>query len=126
MDKKSDVLSALKELKELMKKTKDKRIYASALHVSNSGMSRVIKFCIITKKGELYNINNLVHRITGYNWDQNYYGLRVYGCGMDMIFNTLYNINAYASSYGIIKSSKKTSKHDLYYNGLVNTSYYTL
>lgn len=104
----TDTLQALKQLKEIMQKTKNKRVYATVLHVSNTGMSRVIKFMVVTRRGNVLNINNLIHRITGYKHDNNYYGLRVYGCGMDMIFNTLYNVNCIALNYHVIKTSKKT------------------
>ena len=120
------VLDALHQLKKIMQKTKDRRVYASVLHVSSSGMSRVIKIIAITKNGDVYNLNNIIHNITGYKHDQNYYGLRVYGCGMDMIFNTLYNVNAYAVSYKVVKPSKNKTKHDLYYNGIVNSNYWDL
>ena len=127
MDKKKiqEKLEALHQLKKIMQHTKDKRIYASVIHVSATGMSRVIKFYTITKNGSLYNLNGLINNITGYAWDKNYYGLRVYGCGMDMIFNTLYNVNCIAAHYHVIKTSKKKTKHDLYYSGLVNSNYYS-
>lgn len=126
MKKDPRVLQALKQLKEIMQKTKNKRVYATVLHVSNTGMSRVIKFIVITRNGNVLNINNLIHEITGYKHDSNYYGLRVYGCGMDMAFNTLYNVNAIAYSYKVIKTSKKTDKHDIYYRGLVDSNYWNI
>lgn len=119
-------LEALQKLKEIMNKTENKRVYATVLHVSNTGMSRVIKFIAITKRGHVYNLNELIHRITGYAWDRNYYGLRVYGCGMDMVFNTLYNVNCIAKSYHVIKTSKNKDNHDLRYEGLVNSNYYSI
>ena len=126
MKKNNDVLVALNQLKEIMQKTKNKRVYATVLHVSNTGMSRVIKFIAITKQGDVYNLNNLIHRITGYKHDPNYYGLRVYGCGMDMIFHTLYNVNSIAYAYKVIKTSKNIDKHDIYYEGLVNSNYWSI
>ena len=119
-------LEALNQLKKIMQKCKDKRIYAMVLHVSNSGMSRTITFKAIDKHGNLYNVNELIHRITGYAWSNSYYGLRVYGCGMDMIFNTLYNVNCIAINYGIIKASKNKDNHFLRYEGLVNSNYWSL
>lgn len=119
-------LEALHQLKKIMQKTKNKRVYATVLHVSAFDMSRVIKFIAITKNGDVYNLNNIIHNITGYAHDRNYYGLRVYGSGMDMIFNTLYNVNAYAIDYKVIKTSKNKTKHDLYYNGVVDTNYWNI
>ena len=126
LKKNTDTLQALKQLKEIMQKTKNKRVYATVLHVSATGMSRVIKFIVITRKGSVLNINDLIHRITGYAWDRNYYGLRVYGCGMDMIFNTLYNVNCGALNYRVIKTSKKHDNHYLRYDGLVNSNYFDI
>ena len=122
----AETLQALKQLKNIMQKTKNKRVYATVLHVSNTGMSRVIKFIVITRSGNVFNINDLIHRITGYKHDNNYYGLRVYGCGMDMVFNTLYNVNAIAYSYKVIKTSKNMDKHDIYYRGLVDSNYWNI
>lgn len=116
-------LEALHQLKNVMRKCKDKRCFAQVTHVSSSGMSRVIHFVAITKRGDIYNLDGMIHRITGYNFDNNYNGLRVYGCGMDMIFNTLYNLNSYACMYNVIKTSKKHNAHELQYNGIINTYY---
>lgn len=116
-------LEALNQLKKVMLKCKDKKCFAIVKSVSSSGMSRVIHFVAITKNGGIYNLDGMIHNITGDNFDRNYNGLRVYGCGMDMIFNTLYNVNSYARIYNVIKTSKKRSAHDIQYNGLINTSY---
>ena len=120
--KKNDVLLALKQLKEIMQRCKDKRCYAIVRRVSSSGMSRTVHFAAIDKKGNYYNIDNMIHRITGYKYD-NFDGLRVGGCGMDMIFNTLYIVNSYALQYGIVKKTKKKDKHYQQYHGVINTSY---
>lgn len=121
-----ETLQALLELKKIMKKVKDKRIYAMVTHVSSSGMSRDITFRVITNKGELLRVDPLIKKITGYRWADNYKGLHVGGCGMDMIFNTLYVVNSIAISYKVIRKSKKTSDHDLQYQGLVNSNYWSL
>ena len=126
MKKNIETLEALYQLKKIMKKTKNKRVYATVLHVSNTGMSRVIRFIAITKRGNVYNITDLIRKITGYHWDRSYYGIRVYGCGMDMVFNTLYNVNAIAYSYKVIKTSKNKDKHDIYYDGLIDSNYWNI
>lgn len=119
-------LQALLELKKTMSKVKDKRVYAMVTHVSSSGMSRDITFRVVTKKGELLRIDPLIKKITGYRWANNYSGLHVDGCGMDMIFNTLYIVNSYAIDYRVIKKSNKKTSHDLQYEGLVNSNYWSL
>jgi len=122
----TETLQALRELKKLMRQTKDKRVYAMVTHVSNSGMSRDITFRIVTKKGELLRIDPLIKKITGYSWARDWRGLHVGGCGMDMIFNTLYVVNSIAIKYKVIKKSKKVNAHDLQYQGLVNSNYWSL
>lgn len=116
-------LEALNQLKNVMLKCKDKKCFAIVKSVSSSGMSRVIHFVAITKNGDIYNLDNMIHKITGDNFNKDYNGLRVYGCGMDMIFNTLYNVNSYARIYNVVKTSKKRSAHDIQYNGIINTNY---
>lgn len=123
MKKDTDTLQALKQLKNIMQKCKDKRVYARVTHVSNTGMSRDIHFIAITKRGSVYNIDGLIHRITGYQWARVGSGLHVGGCGMDMIFHVLYTVNTIAKSYHVVKTSKNMTSHDLYYNGLVNSNY---
>lgn len=115
-------IGLLKELKEITKHLKDKKIIASVYSVSNSGMSRVITFNYVNKKnGYMYNLDYKISKILGYTLTD--HGIRVYGCGMDMIFHCLYNINSYAIKYKIIKKSKNKDMHDLQYYGLVNTHY---
>lgn len=126
-DMREDMDKALLELKNLMKKVKDKRVYARVTNVARSGMSRSITFRVITKKGELLRIDGIIQRITQYRWAREWCdGIIVSGCGMDVIFNTLYNINSVALYRNIIKPSKKHNEHDLRYSGIVNTNYWTL
>jgi len=120
----ADKLEALKQLKKYMKLTKNNRVYARVVSVSRSGMSRVITFHATTKKGDMIQLNGLINRITGDSWS-GYDGIRVYGCGMDMIFNTLYVINGYAINYGVVRVSKNKTLRDLHYNGLVDTNYWS-
>ena len=119
-------LQALLELKKTMSKVKDKRVYAMVTHVSSSGMSRDITFRVVTNKGELLRIDPLIKKITGYPWGADFRGVHVGGCGMDMIFDTLYVVNSIAIRYGIIKKSKNVNSHDLQYEGLVNSNYWSL
>ena len=117
-----EVKEALRELKVLCK---NRKVYAKVNHVSSSGMSREITFRIL-KNNQLYNITGLIQKITGYSWGRTWDGIRVYGCGMDMIINTLYNVNCIGIRYGIVKKSKNKSDHDLRYKGIVNSIYYSL
>ena len=119
----TEKIATLKQLKDIMRKCKDKRCFAKVTHVSNSGMSRTIHFLAVTKNGNIYNLDGMIHNITGDNFDSNYNGLRVYGCGMDMIFKTMYDLNSYAFTYSVIKTSKKKDRQSLQYNGIINTYY---
>ena len=120
--KQQQKIELLKELKNITSKIKDKRLCATITRVSNSGMSRCMRFFYQDKKtGYLYDITWKINNILGYTWTDE--GMRVGGCGMDMIFHVLYSLNSLAKSYKVIKISKNKTSHDLYYNGIVNTSY---
>lgn len=119
--KQNERIQLLKEIKESMKNSINGKILATVKSVSSSGMSRNVSFHYITKEGLIFNFNYKISKILGYRLTDK--GVRIGGCGMDVIFNTLYNLNAYAVEYGIIKPSKNKSKHDLYYDGIVDTNY---
>lgn len=110
-------------LRELKRDLKNKKILASVSYVSPSGMSRRIKFFYMGKNGYIYNISYKIAQVLEYRYNYNDNALVVGGCGMDMIFYCLYNLNSYAIRYGIVKKSKNKSQHDLHYNGLVDTHY---
>ncbi len=65
-----------------------RNVIASIKHVSSSGMHRVITFYIITKNG-IECIDNDICDALDYKRDKKYWGIRVGGCGMDMIYNVL-------------------------------------
>ena len=110
----------IKELKEILKGTKkDNNGYRLAFRVervANSGMSRCLS--IYTQKGEYHrNITQLLCDIMGETYTKD--GLmRVYGCGMDMLFNTCYELNATIKRLDNYKGNKKDN-----YNYLVSTYY---
>lgn len=81
-----------------IKALKEGRIVCSVKHISKSGMSRVISFCemqsyIVNRKKRwaLYQFNWFFGQL-GWTYDKSYDAIRVGGCGMDMIFATLYNV----------------------------------
>lgn len=119
-----EVYENLLELKQAMDESTNKRIYATVTHVANSGMSRCVKFYYVNKDGNIYNLTPRISRITGYRLTDK--GVRIRGCGMDVIFNLLYNINYTAVYCGIIKPDENHTERDLYYDGLVNTIYWML
>ena len=85
---KQEQIKALKDIKRIVSKCENKRVYADVTHVSASGMSRNIKFAAITKKGDYRPLTWYIAKALGYNLQQDG-TIKVYGCGMDMIFNTL-------------------------------------
>ena len=113
---------ALEKLKEIVKKGIDKdssgnkKITYIIRRVAPSGMSRVID-CYINTKNGLININRLVSIINEETITQDYY-IRIYGCGMDMLFNTSYTLNAQAKWLDNYKGKKKDN-----YNYKVSTYY---
>lgn len=110
----------IKELKEILKGTKkDNNGYRLAFRierVANSGMSRCLS--IYTQKGEYNrNITQLLCDIMGETYTKDGF-MRVYGCGMDMLFNTCYELNATIKRLDNYKGNKKDN-----YNYLVSTYY---
>lgn len=75
-----------------LSKIKAGKMLASVVSVSKSGMSRRIKFYYI-HNGELQNATSAVkflRQAGAWDYDVIDKGFRVGGCGMDMIFHTLY------------------------------------
>ena len=110
----------IKELKEILKGTKkDNNGYRLAFRierVANSGMSRCLS--IYTQKGEYNrNITQLLCDIMGETYTKDGF-MRVYGCGMDMLFNTCYELNATIKRLDNYKGNKKDN-----YNYIVSTYY---
>ena len=90
--KKEQRLQKLNILKELLKGT-DKKLTFSNLKPSQSGMSRTFNIHIV-KNNEIIDITKLVADITE-NTYTNKGKMRIQGCGMDMLFETCYQINQY-------------------------------
>lgn len=71
--------------------TKSKKIYTKLVHVSNSGMFRLISVYLI-KENEPYCLDYFIHNLGIEKRDSRREGLRVSGCGMDMGFHVVYNL----------------------------------
>lgn len=96
----------ISDCKTYIKAIKERRMLCIIKSVSNSGMSRVIKFSSPQKSndGKFYYRNyNCLFIALGYSEAKNQDGFRINGCGMDMVFHT---------NYCII--------HDLFRLGLIN------
>ena len=83
---------------------KNRMIYGVVHKVSGSGMSRTASFYIVIGN-EIVNISHLISRINNIRTNKDG-DLVLSGCGMDMLFNTIYNFSAnvfgdgYHISYG--------------------------
>ena len=75
----------------IFKNESNNKVIAVIKSVSKSGMSRRIKF-YYHDGARCLNITRLIATINGYSINNNGEML-VSGCGMDMVFNTLYNFN---------------------------------
>ena len=90
----SDVNYFVAHANRYIKAIKEGRVINSIGSVSKSGMSRTLKFLECSKNGKGYSYYNfyLLFKLFGFAQvnDSDYF--RVYGCGMDMIFDTNYRI----------------------------------
>lgn len=103
-----------------IKALKEHRIVCSVKHVSSTGMSRTISFCEMCvstmngkKYGQLLQFNWFFTQL-GWPWDKNRDGIRVSGCRMDMIFNTLDCVAAELKANGFNVPNDYTSLADNY------------
>lgn len=76
----------IEKLKSLLNGT-DKKLTFSNLKASQSGMSRTFNIHII-KENQMIDITKLVAEITD-NTYTNQGKMRIYGCGMDMLFESV-------------------------------------
>lgn len=79
----------------ILKQWRGHRLLAIVNSVSRSGMSRRIEF-YGAEKGEISRIGYYMSKILEWPYNVDKGGFLVSGCGMDMIFHTLYSFNAVA------------------------------
>ena len=110
----------IKELKEILKGTKKDnngyRLVFRIERVAKSGMSRCLSI-YAQKEQYMINITRLLCEIMDETYTKDGF-MRVYGCGMDMLFNTCYELNATIKRLDNYKGTKKDN-----YNYLVSTYY---
>ena len=120
--------TAYKSLKAIKGRSKKPvKIYALVNSVSRSGMSRRIEF-FVAIDGDIMRIGYDIARIVNHHYNVDKGGLSVGGCGMDMIFSVLSNLNyamasldhpgkSYAEIKEIIQKSRKgDTRPELYYS----------
>jgi len=100
----------LKDAFQYIKAIKERRMICNIISVSNSGMSRNLRFLSCEKskhdKGYWYSNYFAFFKALGYTEAKD--GFRVNGCGMDMVFHTNYTNMHNLKNIGII--SDKTCK----------------
>lgn len=67
-------------------------VYTTVLHVSRSGMTRAIK-AIIVRDGVAEDVSWLVAKAIGGRLHNDYGGVKMSGCGMDMTFALVYALS---------------------------------
>lgn len=85
--KQREASEALEQLRKMI--SPGDKIYGIVRSVSRSGMSRVISFYKIGADGPVYLTGYMAKALDYRRADD---GLKVNGCGMDMIFDTVYNL----------------------------------
>ena len=78
-------------------------VYAKVVRVSASGMSRQVRLYFVPKDGNITDITYWSAKALewGYGGEGYRNGIRVSGCGMDMLFHTIYSLS-YAMGYGAL------------------------
>ena len=113
--KKEERLQKIETLKNLLEGT-DKKLTFSNLQASPSGLSRTFNISIV-KNNQIIDITKLIADITENTYTK-YGKMRIYGCGMDMLFETCYQVNCQA-----LYLKGKKYNHDKAYHGVVDTYY---
>jgi hypothetical protein len=83
-------LENFKWVTDILARQTEPTVYGKVTHVSRSGMMRYIDF-YVAEGGNIHNINGLINAATGYKSTAN--GVKVEGCGMDMIFAVIYDLS---------------------------------
>lgn len=85
-------------IKNLLKGKREKTIYTTVVHVSRSGMFRLIRAHIISK-GKPVDISVWAAQALGWGFDRDRWGVKVSGCGMDMTFHLVYELSSVLYGY---------------------------
>ena len=87
-------------------------IHSIIRHVSRSGMTRHISFFII-RNGQVWFIDNLISDYLDYRPNKRYDALVVRGCGMDMAFSVVNNLQE------AMKRSRNTTYLDYHFTSQI-------
>lgn len=112
-----EILKTCKNKKGYDGKKRGVRLIFTNLKASYSGMSRTFNIHVIDKNGDMLDLTYIIAKILEDTYTRDG-KMRVYGCGMDMLFDTCYRLNCTIQNY-----KKGKYDHDKAYHGWVDTSY---
>lgn len=92
-------------------------VYAKVSKVSRSGMHRRVHL-YISKDGEIVDISYWAAKALEWGYKDGFDGgIGVSGCGMDMLFHTVYSLS-YSMGYGSLNQGRDDTKNDSGHIGL--------
>ena len=98
-----DFDNLVNDCKRYVSATKQSRLICTINHVSQSGMTRHMKFVEMKKaSGNHFNIRNFYQMLDVFGFRFKEDSMVVNGCGMDMVFHTHYSIIRDIKRLGII------------------------
>ena len=116
----------IKWLKDIIDKA-GRIVYGNVKNVSRSGMQRQARFYIIvpltkkeqeirrgtTEKSHVYNISYKIARLLKYPYNNDWECVTLNGCGMDMLWHTVYNLgrNLYPNGDGVTVTGRNGDKN---------------
>lgn len=107
----------LEKLSILLSKEGKKQVIATVKKVASSGMSRQVAFAIVINE-DVHFITYFISKALGLRYNESNNTITISGCGMDVIFGTLYNLNV-----ALMKYELDTITWDLVYNYRIPTTY---
>ena len=116
------------EMMEYLETLRGGKIIYTIKNVSKSGMSRTASFAVL-HNNEVHDLNFYLIELLNLKATKNIYGVRLRGCGTDMIFHTITSLNykymEYLKEKGKrIKGRKGVDGYDMRYaNALFNANH---
>ena len=114
------------EMMEYLETLRGGKIIYTIKNVSKSGMSRTASFAVL-HNNEVHDLNFYLIELLNLKATKNIYGVRLRGCGMDMIFHTITSLNYNYMDY-LKEKGKRIEKgvdgYDMRYtNALFNANH---
>ena len=101
MQTKQEKADELARAYSILEKYRGRKVYAVVNSVSRSGMQRRIEFYCVspTEPQEINRIGYYIAQAIGYRYNVDKGGMKVNGCGMDMIFHVLSSFNYHMAQH---------------------------